>query len=196
MAKTANKKNIDNGMAYEFVIREKDVIERVDFGAFEVIKTSSGIMWKNYNGYHVFTKKYSTDNMGKAIEGSLYAWLDNLIETHKAFDGLMDEQFDGQTHDDGTPLTNREIYDMDRIVTEANLTKPLTIFTDLNEAIVAANEYISWLRERQEELLKAESEDLSSEDDVLRADVEEQERQELTETAVQIMDDFNNAEQR
>ena len=72
---------------YEFRIADGEVTARVHFGAFELIKTKRGIMFKTYTGFHVWTTPYATGLDGKAHPKSLYAWLDNLIEAKKAYEG-------------------------------------------------------------------------------------------------------------
>ena len=46
--------------SYEFMIASGEVAERVHFGAFELIKTKRGIMFKTYTGFHVWTTPYAT----------------------------------------------------------------------------------------------------------------------------------------
>lgn len=189
MAKTAKKKTVDNGMAYEFCIKQKDVIERVHFGGFEVIKTKGGIMFKNYSGFHVYTTPYSVGVDGVAHENSLYAWLDNLITTQKELSDKLDEPFGDETLDDGTPLLNRDIYDMQVITTEANLLYPLTVFTDVNHAAEQANKQIQWLTEQSEKLAEAiaDEQNLPSEEEAVKADAEEGAKALVSETMAEMM---------
>lgn len=176
MAKVAKKKTVDNGLAYEFCIKNADILKRVHFGSFEVIKTAKGIMFKNYAGYHVFTTPYAVGGGGEPRHTSLYAWLDELIETHEAAQGHFDDPFGDAVRDDGTPILVRDIYDQAKIITETNLTRPMTVFLDINSAIDEANKYIKWLHDMQEKLAEAMQSTVASEDEAVKDDAIERER--------------------
>lgn len=197
MAKTAKKKKVDNTLSYEFCIKEKDVLERVHFGSFEVIKTKGGIMFKNYTGYHVFTTPYAVGYDGVAHENSLYQWLDNLIEAKKLSEGRLDEQFGDEFLDDGRPLLMRDVYDMQKITTEANMLYPLTVFTDVNRAAEQANEQIKWLTKMSEELSEAIADEASlpSEEEAVRADAETGAAVLNVETFAEMVKEIEDAEQ-
>lgn len=175
MAKTASKKTVDNKLSFEFSIRENEVIERENFGAFEVVKTKKGIMYKNYTGYHIFVTPYAVGLDGKAHETSLYAWLDNLLQTKKAFDGHLEEPFE----DAG--ITKGDLLNADKIITESNLSWPMTAFIDVEKAASFANDYMKWLNAQQEKLQKVMSEDAPEEDLKAQAEFEAREK-ELTAT--------------
>lgn len=192
-AKIARKKNVDNSLAYEFSVKQKDILERVHFGSFEVLITTKGAMFKNYSGFHVFTSPYAVGVDGKAVENSLYRWLVNLVNTHKALADKLDEQFDEQTYDDGRPLLNRDIYDLDKIITEANLIKPMTAFIDVNKATEEAKEYMNWLTTMQEELSEAMAQQPASEEEAMKADVEEAFKMQQAETMTQMIEEADDA---
>lgn len=189
MAKVAKKKKVDNSLAYEFCILQKDVEERVSFGSFEVVKTKKGMLFKTYTGYHVFCTPYTVDMYGETAKTSLYQWLENLLDTYHAFEGRLDEPF-GEGEVDGQPILNKDIMDMDKIVTEANLVYPLTVFTDTEHAVKAANEQIAWLREQSEKLAESMAKDLSTDDDVLRAEAHEAAKVDVAETLKEIQEEM------
>ena len=60
---------------FEFIIKESDVLERENFGSFEIVITKQGAIFKNYTGFRVFTTPYAVGLDGVAHETSLYAWL-------------------------------------------------------------------------------------------------------------------------
>lgn len=60
---------------FEFIIEEKDVLERENFGSFEIVITKGYACFKNYTGFRVFTTPYAVGLDGVAHETSLYAWL-------------------------------------------------------------------------------------------------------------------------
>lgn len=167
MARIAKKKNVDNGLAYEFSIQEKDIIERENFGAFEIIKTKKGIMYKNYTGYHVWFTPYCTGADGVAHETSSYLWLDELLRHKKEFAGHESDPYLD------TEITQGEILETDKIITEACLTHPMTAFIDLDYATKFASEHIKWLSEMSAKLESAMDNTPEDEDlDAVKANLE------------------------
>lgn len=150
---------------FEFRIGSGEVLERQHFGAFELVKTRRGIMFKTYTGFHVWTTPYAAGLDGKARQKSLYAWLDNLIEAKKAYEGHEGEAFG----DSGR--TKGEVLEAMVIMTEANLAAPLTAFVDEERASGFALEYMAWLNGMQERLAEAMSAPAPAEDP--KADAEE-----------------------
>lgn len=134
---------------YEFIIEEKDVLERVHFGSFEIVKTRRGIMYKNYAGFHVWTEPYVAREDGGVKETSLYEWLDNAIAHKKLATG-----HEGDPYGDGG-VTRGEVLDTVRMLTEANVTYPMTAFVDLDRATEFATRHMRWLKEMQEKLREA-----------------------------------------
>lgn len=187
MAYIANKKNrkgkkpVNAADAFEFRIDKRDVLERVHFGSFELVKTKKGILFKNYSGYMVWTTPYAVGYDGKASETTLYRWLDNLIGTYHAFKDKLDEPFGTETHEDGSLLLNRDILEADKIITEGNLIHPMTAFVDLNRAAEMANSYIKWFSEMQERLSEAMMPDSLPFEDAEKMRVEEQYKAEMGE---------------
>ena len=55
----------------------------------------------------------------------------------------------------GTTYTNKEFVDGMKVLTEANLVKPMTVFTDINEAQKEAENYMKWMEGQMKDLDKA-----------------------------------------
>ena len=161
---------------YEFRIASGEVGERVHFGAFELIKTKRGIMFKTYTGFHVWTTPYATGLNGKAHPKSLYAWLDNLIEAKKTYEGHESEPFDESGH------TKGEILESMVVLTETNMIAPLTAFIDEERATKFALEYMEWLKKQQEKLAEAMSAPV--EDENLKEEFEQGERVKILDEAL------------
>ena len=54
-----------------------------------------------------------------------------------------------------TTSTNQEFLDGMKVLTEANLVKPMTVFTDINEAQKEAENYMKWMEGQMKDLDKA-----------------------------------------
>lgn len=156
---------------FEFIIESKDVIERVNFGAFEVVRTKRGILYKNYTGYSVFTTPYAIGIDGKAHNTSMYSWLDNLIKTYHVFKGHEKEPFA-----DGLEITKGQMFDSEKIITEVNMSYPMTAFIDIDRATKFANEHIQWMNEKQKELMGTMNKKAPEEDIKANAEFEEEQR--------------------
>ena len=102
---------------FEFIIEEKDVLERENFGSFEIVITKGYACFKNYTGFRVFTTPYAVGLDGVAHETSLYAWLKYMVDFKKSIKGKENEMF-GET-----TSTNKEFLDGMKVLTEANLIK-------------------------------------------------------------------------
>ena len=148
---TVVRKDKEQGavVPYEFIIEEKDVLERAHFGSFEIVKTRRGIMYKNYAGFHVWAEPYVTRVDGGMKETSLYEWLDNAIAHKKLSTG-----HEGEPYGDGS-VTRGDVLDMVSILTESNVTYPMTAFVDLDRATEFATRHMRWLKEMQEKLRDA-----------------------------------------
>jgi len=134
---------------FEFIIEEKDVLERENFGSFEIVLLRTGAMFKNYTGYRVFTTPYAVGLDGKAHETSLYAWLKYMVDLKKSIQGKENEKFGD------TDVTNQEMLDGLKITTEANLIKPMVVFTDVEEAQREAMHYQEWFAKQMKDLQTA-----------------------------------------
>ena len=123
---------------FEFIIKESDVLERENFGSFEIIITKGYACFKNYTGFRVFTTPYAVGLDGVAHETSLYAWLKYMVDFKKSIKDKENEMFGKTTS------TNKEFLDGMKVLTEANLIKPMAVFTDINEAQKEAENYMKW----------------------------------------------------
>lgn len=136
----------DKQKGFEFIIEEKDVLERENFGSFEIAITKRGAIFRNYTGFRVFTTPYAVGVDGVAHETSLYAWLKYMVEFKKSIKGKEDGMFGD------TGVTNRDMLDGLRITTEANLIKPMVVFTDVEEAQKEAQRYMEWFERKMNDL--------------------------------------------
>lgn len=155
---TAKKKSVDNNKGREFSLQSKDIVEVADFGSFEVVATKSGVMFKTHTGFHVWCTPYVLDLEGKAHENNLYAWLTNLIEAKKSFSGEHQDEII-----EDAAVSKGEMLDVMKIITEANMTHPITAFVDIDSATKFANERIEWLGKMQSKLSDALSAEVKEE---------------------------------
>lgn len=123
-----------------FELADKDIVERESFGHFEVLIAKQGALFKTYTGYHVWASKYAVGVDGKAGQMTLFSWLSALVRMKKDIAGHEEEPYG-----DDRKLTNGEVLETLMIVTEANMTAPMTVFADEERAIKAARSYIEWL---------------------------------------------------
>lgn len=173
---------------FEFIIKESDVLERENFGSFEIILCRTGIMFKNYTGYKVFITPYAVGLDGVAHETSLYAWLKYMVDFKKSIKGKENEMFGDTTS------TNQEFLDGMKVLTEANLIKPMAVFTDINEAQKEAENYLKWMGEQMKDLDKAMNSTPPEED--LKANAEFEQKAIMAEKAKDIFDGNIKAEER
>lgn len=188
---TASKKTIEKAQQTGdlFVIRSSEITEQENFGSFEVIKTKRGIMFKNYNGYHVWTTPYAVGTDGKAHETSLYKCLDELLQMKKTFKGHESEELAELDGEKGT--TKGDLLDAYKIVIEANLTRPMVVFIDRDYAFEEAARYIDWMKKQMEELQKASTTTPPDEDE--KANAEYNAKVEAYETMQQMIQEEENA---
>lgn len=146
----ANKKSVSKAN-YIFDIKPSEILEQENFGSFEVVKTKRGIMFKTYTGYHVWTTPYAVGTDGKAHETSLYRWLDELLAIQGSYAGHESEKLNEEQD-----VTKGDVIDTYRIVTMANLTRPMAVFTDRDYAMQEAQRYMDWLKSQMEILGNAE----------------------------------------
>lgn len=168
---------------FEFIIEEKDVLERENFDSFEIVLLRTGAMFKNYTGFRVFTTPYAVGIDGKAHETSLYAWLKYMVEFKKSIKGKENEKFDD------TDVTNQEMLDGLKITTEANLIKPQVVFTDIEEAQREAMHYQEWFTKQMQDLQEA-MEATQPEEDV-KANAEFEQKAVMAEEAKEVFDEFD-----
>lgn len=171
---------------FGFIIEEKDVLARENFGSFEIMVCKTGCIFKNYTGYRVFTTPYAVGVDGVAHETSLYAWLKYMVDFKKSIKGKENEMFEETTS------TNKEFLDGMKVLTEANLVKPMTVFTDINEAQKEAENYMKWMEGQMEGLNKAMNTTPPEED--LKANAEFEQKAIMAEEAKGMFDDGTETE--
>lgn len=172
---------------FEFIIKESDVLERENFGSFEIVVFKQGICFKNHTGYKVFTTPYAVGLDGVAHETSLYAWLRYMVDFKKSIKGKENEMF-GET-----TSTNKEFLDGMKVLTEANLIKPMTVFTDINDAQKEAENYMKWMEGQMKDLNKAMNTTPPEED--LKANAEFEQKAIIAEEAEEMFDDGTKTEE-
>lgn len=153
--------------SFEFIIKESDVLERENFGSFEIIIAKGYACFKNYTGFRVFTTPYAVGLDGVAHETSLYAWLKYMVDFKTSIKGKENEMFGDTTS------TNQEFLDGMKVLTEANLIKPMAVFTDINEAQKEVENYMKWMEQQMEVLNKTMSTTPSEEDFKANAEFEQ-----------------------
>lgn len=178
------KKNKQQG--FEFIIKESDVLERENFGSFEIIITKGYACFKNYTGFRIFTTPYAVGLDGVAHETSLYAWLKYMVDFKKSIKCKENEMF-GET-----TSTNQEFLDGMKVLTEANLIKPMAVFTDIDEAQKEAENYMKWMEAQIKDLDKAMNTAPLEED--LKANVEFEQKAIMEEEAKEVFDGSVEAE--
>lgn len=171
---------------FEFIIKESDVLERENFGSFEIVIAKGYACFKNYAGFRVFTTPYAVGFDGVAHETSLYAWLKYMVGFKKSIKGKENEMF-GET-----ASTNKEFLDGMKVLTETNLVKPMTVFTDINEAQKEAENYMKWMEGQMKDLNKAMNATPPEED--LKADAEFERKAIMAEEAKEMFDDGTETE--
>ena len=178
------KKVVDNTinksipLVNEFDILPSDVIQRENFGGFELIKTKKGIMFKNYTGYHVWISKYSQATVGingEAHEFCLYLAMNELFVLKE----LAEKDPNGIVYKE---LTNEQLFNSKVIVLQSNILRPLVVFSDESESLKSANEYLSWMDSKQKDLAESMS-NLKEEDEKANAEFKaKQENMEVVKT--------------
>lgn len=171
---------------FEFIIKESDVLERENFGSFEIVITKQGAIFKNYTGFRVFTTPYAVGLDGVAHETSLYAWLKYMVDFKKSIEGKEDEMFGDTTS------TNQEFLDGMKLVTETNLIKPMAVFTDINEAQKEAENYLKWMEIQMKDLDKAMN--TTPPEDDLKANAEFEQKAIIAEEAKEIFNEQSDSE--
>lgn len=151
--------------SYEFCLPSDSVMERVDFGVFEVLLCDNGAMFRDRNGYHVFVSPYSAGIGGDAHEKSLYSWLKSLCEMKKSTEGHEAEEY---AKDAG--ITNADMLETLKIVTMSTLLRPLTEFIDVDRAVKNAEDYMRWLADKERSLMAAMDGVKVSEGDAVKVD--------------------------
>lgn len=169
-------------------LSEKDLLEKEEFGSFYIEIYKTGIMFSNYTGFRVFTTPYAVGLDGVAHETSLYAWLKYMVDFKKSIKDKENEMF-GET-----TSTNKEFLDGMKVLTEANLIKPMAVFTDINEAQKEAENYMKWMEGQMKDLNKAMNTTPPEED--LKANAEFEQKVIMAEEAKEVFDGSVETEER
>ena len=109
-------------------VTESDIVKQEDFGTFRIIKTPWNIIYTNYVGYTVMTAPYTTTPQGRSGKLSLYEWLEYVLNSKEEF--LSSEK---ETLNE-LGITYGEWLEHMKEMTEAVMTKPCVVFTDLDYA--------------------------------------------------------------
>lgn len=152
MARIAKKKSVDNNAGLLNVISGLDkskVKDVVDFGGFYVVMLKDEAIFRTHAGFEMRCKAWMRGMDGNALPTSLYDWLRNLVDMKKNIKGKEKEIFPE------TDVTNQDVFDSMVIMTEANLTYPMSAFVDSDRAAKFATEHLDWLRKKSEELEEA-----------------------------------------
>lgn len=161
---------------------------RENFGSFEIVITKGYACFKNYTGFRVFTTPYAVGLDGVAHETSLYAWLKYMVDFKKSIKDKENEMFGKTTS------TNKELLDGMKVLTEANLIKPMAVFTDINEAQKEAENYMKWMEGQMKDLNKAMNTTPPEED--LKANAEFEQKVIMAEEAKEVFDGSVETEER
>lgn len=151
----------------EYSVPFGTILERRTFPSFALTKTSRGILFETYTGYHVWSTPYVTDQSGVLRAKSLHAWLSLLLEVASKCDESADELYPGLPV--GDSMTYGDLLAVLRIVTETNLLHPVTAFVDEKRAADFSTSYMDWLKERASELERAMSSISRGDDAEMRA---------------------------
>lgn len=165
-------------------VTTEEVEKQADYGTFTITKTRGSIVFTNYTGYTVITKPYTVTPEGKAGELSLYAWLNYAIDISDELSQKKSEPYED------TGLTNGEWLEVVKMTTEANVTRPCVVFTDIDYAMQAANSHIEWLADMSKKLLDAFTTPPPEEDE--KANAEEFGQRLAAENLAEVMEENQN----
>lgn len=129
-------------------VDETKIKDVVDFGHYIVVILKDGAIFHTHIGFEIRCKAWALDLNGKAIKTTLYQWLCNLVEMKKTVKGHEEDIFPE------TDVTYMDVLDSTSIITEANMCYPMTAFIDVDMAAKFADERITYLTEKQKELLE------------------------------------------
>ena len=155
MARVASKKTVNNDLGLLGTIaglNKSDVKKVGNFGHFIVVITKDTSIYHSFAGYEVRAKAWVLGADGNAGETSLFGWLSNLVDMQKEVKGKESEPYpetDGSTYQD--------VLDTMVIITEANISHPMTAFTDADEAGRFASRRLDWLMAQSKQLEESAS---------------------------------------
>lgn len=150
MARIAKNKTVDNNAGLLKVvdgINEKDVESVTDFGHFFIVILKDCAIFHTHIGFEARFKRWcGVDMEGNALTTTTFAWLENLVAMKKEVKGKENDIFPE------TDVTYQVMLDSMVIITEANITHPITAFTDADDAAKFAKEKLDYLGRMQKEL--------------------------------------------
>lgn len=164
MAMIAKKKKVNNKVGLVGLVKgiDRSKVEKVqDFGRFLVVLLKDSAVYHSYSGYEIRCNAWSRGVVSKTERASLYEWLVNLVGMKEACATYGKEDYPE------TGMSYNDLLDTMVIMTEANLTHPITAFTDVDAAAKFANEYITWLGDKMKalgETMEKEVEEESTEE--------------------------------
>ena len=150
MARIAKKKTVDNNAGLLKVvdgINRKDVESVTDFGHFFIVILKDCAIFHTHIGFEARFKRWGgVDLNGEALPTTTYTWLENLVDMAKETKTKANELYPE------TEETYQDMLDAMIIITEANITFPMTAFADADEAGKFASERIKYLTSMQDKL--------------------------------------------
>ena len=150
MARIAKKKTVDNNAGLLKVvvgINRKDVESVTDFGHFFIVILKDSAIFHTHIGFEARFKRWGgVDMEGHALTTTTFAWLENLVAMKKEVNGKENDIFPE------TDVTYQDMLDSMVIITEANITHPITAFTDADDAAKFAKEKLDYIGRIQKEL--------------------------------------------
>lgn len=151
----------------EYTVPMGEIEERRTWPSFAVTRTTRGIVFETYTGYHVWTTPYVVGVNQDVRAKSLHAWLSLLLEVASKADEAKDALYPGLPAEDA--MTYGQLLEAMRIITETNMLHPVTAFVDEGRAAEYSTRYIDWLKERAAQLQDAMTALPADEDTELRA---------------------------
>lgn len=150
MARIAKKKTVDNNAGLLKVvdgINRKDVESVTDFGHFFIVILKDCAIFHTHIGFEARFKRWGgVDMEGHALTTTTFAWLENLVAMKNEVKGKENDIFPE------TDVTYQDMLDSMVIITEANITHPITAFTDADDAAKFAKNKMDYLGRMQKEL--------------------------------------------
>jgi hypothetical protein len=185
MARIAKKKTVDNNAGLLKVvvgINRKDVESVTDFGHFFIVILKDCAIFHTHIGFEARFKRWGgVDMEGHALTTTTFAWLENLVAMKKEVKGKENDIFPE------TDVTYQDMLDSMVIITEANITHPITAFTDADDAAKFAKEKFDYIGRMQKELETVMNTPVSEEtEEDLKKNFEHGQQAILAEQAAQI----------
>lgn len=161
MARIAKKKTVDNNAGLLKVvdgINKKDVESVTDFGRFFIVILKNSAIFHTHIGFEARFKRWGgVDMEGRALTTTTFAWLENLVAMKNEVKGKENDIFPE------TDVTYQDMLDSMVVITEANITHPLTAFLDGDDAAKFSKEKLDYLGRMQELLETAMNTPVSEE---------------------------------